>query len=155
MIERFERFSHAIFAVSRSWHRLAAEEMEPYGLKGPHALYLVEILRSAEGLTSAQLCEISGRDKADVSRAISMMESKGLVSRQRAGSNAYRAQIQLTEEGVQAAQRVCERAALAVEYAGVGYSQAQREIFWEVLDTVAANLQDMTKTGIPHKEDVR
>ena len=151
MIERFERFSHAIFAISRSWHRLTAEEMEPYGLKGPHAIYLVALLRSAEGLTCAQLCELSGRDKADVSRAISTMESKELVQRH---GNQYRARIVLTEQGAQAAEQVCQRASLAVEYAGVGYSQEQREIFWQVLDTIAANLQNMTKTGIP-KEDMK
>jgi len=147
MIERFERFSLAIFAISRSWHRLAAEEMEPYGLKGPHAVYLVALQRSAEGLTCAQLCELSGRDKADVSRAISLMESKELVKR--LGSNGYRARIFLTQQGVEAAEKICKRASLAVEHAGIGYSQEQREIFWQVLDTIADNLQKMTKTGIP------
>lgn len=152
MIERFARFSHAIFAVSRCWHKLAAEEMEPYGLKGPHAIYLVAILRSAEGLTCAQLCELSGRDKADVSRAISLMETKGLVQR---SGNLYRAQIALTPQGTQAAEQICQRASLAVEYAGIGYSEKERDIFWQVLDTIAGNLQSMTKTGIPHKEDAK
>lgn len=153
MIERFERFSHAIFAVSRYWHQLAAEEMEPYSLKGPHAIYLVAILRSTQGLTCAQLCELSGRDKADVSRAISLMESKGLVRRQCNGTNLYRAQIFLTEQGVQAAEHICQRASLAVEYASSGYTEEERNIFWQVLDTIAGNLQNMTKTGIPHKEN--
>ncbi len=153
MVQRFERFSHAIFAVSRCWHKLAAEEMEPYGLKGPHAIYLVAILRSTEGLTCAQLCELSGRDKADVSRAISMMEKKGLVQRQGAGSNLYRAQVTLTQQGINAARQICQRASLAVEYAGKGYSEEHRSIFWQVLDTIAGNLQSMTKTGIPHKEE--
>lgn len=152
MIERFERFSHAIFAVSRYWNKLASEEMEAYGLKGPHAIYLVAILRSASGLTCAQLCELSGRDKADVSRAISTMEEKGLVQRQGMGGNLYRAPVTLTQQGIQAAQQICQRASLAVEYAGTGYSQEDRDIFWQVLDTIGANLQEMTKTGIPHKE---
>ena len=153
MVERFERFSYAIFAVSRCWHKLAAEEMDAYGLKGPHAIYLFAILRSPEGLTCAQLCELSGRDKADVSRAISILEEKGLVQRQRTGANLYRAQVMLTPQGIQAAEQICRRADLAVEYAGIGYSEEQREVFWQVLDTIAANLQAMVKTGIPHKED--
>ena len=33
MVERFERFSLAIFEISRYWHKLAAEEMSAYGLK--------------------------------------------------------------------------------------------------------------------------
>lgn len=149
MIERFERFSHAIFAVSRCWHKLAGEEMEPYGLKGPHAIYLVALLRSSDGLTSAQLCELSGRDKADVSRAISIMEEKGLVQRQATGKNLYRAQVCLTQQGIAAAQQICQRASVAVECASTGYSQEHRDIFWTVLDTIAGNLQTITKTGLP------
>ena len=152
MVERFERFSYAIFEISRCWHKLAAEEMEKYGLKGPYAVYLVAIRRSPEGLTSAQLCELCARDKADVSRAISVMEQKGLVKRETAGNKLYRARLTLTEEGQQAAQQVCERASLAVEYAGRGYSEADREVFWQVLDTIAANLQVLSKDGIPEQK---
>lgn len=152
MVERFERFSHAIFEISRCWHKLAAEEMEKYNLKGPYAVYLLAIHRSNSGITSAQLCELSGRDKADVSRAISVMEQKGLVKRACAGNKLYRALLTLTEEGEIAAQHVCQRASLAVEYAGKGYSDADREIFWQVLDTIASNLQALSKEGIPQEK---
>lgn len=153
MVERFERFSHAIFEVSRCWHKLASEEMETYGLKGPYAVYLMAILRSPEGITSAQLCELSGRDKADVSRAISVMEQKGLIKREGAGSKLYRARLILTPQGEESARQVRQRASLAVECAAQGYSEEQREIFWQVLDTIAGNLQNMTKTGIPRDKE--
>lgn len=149
MVERFERFSYAIFEISRCWHKLAAEEMAKYSLKGPHAVYLLAIQRSREGVTAAQLCELCGRDKADVSRAISVMEQKGLIKRDVVGSKHYRVRLSLTEEGEKAAQHVCRRASLAVEHAGKGYSGAEREIFWQVLDTIAFNLQQLSKEGIP------
>lgn len=152
MIERFERFSYAIFEISRCWHKLAAEEMAKYGLKGPYAVYLLAIQRSPGGITSAQLCELCGRDKADVSRAISAMEQQGLIRRQCEGSKHYRALLTLTEEGEKAAQHVYRRASLAVEHAGNGYSEAQREIFWKVLDTIASNLQTLSKEGIPEQK---
>lgn len=149
MVERFERFSYSIFEISRCWHKLAAEEMSKYDLKGPHAVYLLAIHRSKEGITAAQLCELCGRDKADVSRAVSVMEQKGLVTREGTGSSLYRALLKLTEEGESAARHVCRRASLAVEYAGRGYTDTQREIFWQVLDTIASNLQLLSKEGIP------
>ena len=149
MVERFERFSYAIFEISRCWHKLAAEEMAKYNLKGPYAVYLLAIQRSHGGVTSAQLCELCGRDKADVSRAISVMEQKGLVKREGSGNKLYRALLTLTEEGKKAAQHVCHRASLAVEYAGKGYSDADRAVFWQVLDTIASNLQILSKEGIP------
>lgn len=149
MVERFERFSYAIFEITRCWHKLAAEEMAKYGLKGPYAVYLVSIYRAPEGVTAAQLCESCGRDKADVSRAMAEMEQKGLVYRNTAAGKAYRARLLLTPEGENAARDICQRASLAVEYAGQGYSQAQRDTFWQVLDTIAGNLHQLSKEGIP------
>lgn len=153
MVERFERFSHAIFEVSRCWHKLTTEEMEVYGLKGPYAVYLMAILRSPEGITSAQLCDLSGRDKADVSRAISVMEQKGLIKREGTGNRLYRARVTLTPQGEEAARQISQRACMAVECAGQGYSDEQRDIFWQVLDTIANNLHDMTITGIPRSKE--
>lgn len=149
MVERFERFSYAIFEISRCWHKLAAEEMAKYGLKGPHAVYLLTMRRHEDGLTAAQLAELCSRDKADVSRAIALLEEKGLVRKEGVNRKAYRARLILTQEGVTAAELVCQRAAVAVEYASKGYSQAHRDIFYHVLDTVALNLQNLSKEGLP------
>jgi len=145
MIDRFERFSLAIFEISRNWHRLTADEMAKYDLKGPHAIYLVVMRRYPDGITASQLSELCSRDKADVSRAVAQMEAKGLVRRE----GGYRAPLQLTETGWQAAAHVCERAGIAVECAGKELSDTQREIFYAALESIAANLQTLSKEGIP------
>ena len=146
MVERFEKFSYAIFEISRCWHKLAAEEMEKYDLKGTFSVYLLALRRSSEGLTAARLCELCGRDKADVSRAVAQLVRRGLV--QREGRN-YRAVLRLTPEGQQAAEQVCGRAAVAVELAGKGFSSEERATFYQVLETVTANLQNLSKEGLP------
>ena len=51
MVERFARFSLAIFEISRCWHKLAAEEMAAYGLRGAHAIYLTAMYRCKDGVT--------------------------------------------------------------------------------------------------------
>lgn len=145
MIERFEKFSYAIFEISRCWHKLAGEEMEKYGLKGPFSVYLLALYRSGS-LTAARLCELCGRDKADVSRAVALMIRKGLVLRE--GRN-YRAALHLTEAGREAAALVCRRVAVAVELAGKGFSQEDRETFYQVLETITVNLQTLSKEGLP------
>ena len=142
MIERFERFSFNMFEISHCWHKLAAEEMEKHGLRGPHALYLLAIHRCPKGITATELCEMCRRDKADVSRALRLMEEKGFVTRQ---GSQYRALLFLTEEGTQAAERVCRRAANVVEAAGMGFTQEEREIFYKVLDTITGNLKQLTE----------
>ncbi len=146
MVERFARFTLAIFEISRCWHKLAAEEMERYGLKGPYAVYLVAMVRCPEGLTAAQLCEMSGRDKADVSRAVNLMEQGGLLVRE---GSAYRAVLKLTQSGEAAANQLCRRVGLAVELAGKGISDADRETFYAALEAITANLQLLSKQGLP------
>ena len=148
MVNRFERFSFAMFEISRCWHKLAGEEMVRYGLKGPHAIYLVTLAQYPEGITAAQLCEICGRDKSDVSRAMSSMVRNGLVIRD-STAGTYRARLTLTDAGMAAAQQVCQRAALAVECAGQGFDPQQRQVFYTVLDTITENLQRLSREGLP------
>lgn len=151
MIDRFERFSFAIFEISRHWHKLAGEEMEKYGLRGPHAVYLLAMHRNPQGMTPTQLCEFCGRDKADVSRMMSIMEKKGLVTRQSANQSLYRGLLKLTEAGKAAAEFVCSRASLAVELASQGLSDENREIFYRSLDLITGNLRRISKEGLPQQ----
>ena len=147
MVERFQRFSLSLFEISRCWHKLAAEEMSKYGLKGPYAIYLVVLHHNPDGLTSAQLTELCGRDKADVSRCLAAMQEKGLVYRE--SGNAYRAKIFLTQLGNGAAEHVCRRACLAVELAGRNVSDAERTVFYQALTSITENLQNLSSMGLP------
>ena len=149
MIDRFERFTFSVFEISKHWHKIAATEMEKYGLKGPHAIYLVSMYRYPEGITSAQLCELSGKDKADVSRAITLMEKNGLVTREGVNQNLYRALLKLTETGKQAAEQIRERASIAVEMAGSGLTGENRKNFYESLEYITARLQEISEAGLP------
>lgn len=76
MVERFERFTLAIFEIYRCWHRLAEEELSAYGLKGAHATYLTVLYRYEDGLTGPQLCEMCGKDKSDLSRAVVILQKR-------------------------------------------------------------------------------
>jgi len=151
MISRFERFSFAINEISRCWNKLAAEEMAKYGLKGPHAIYLEVMRRHEGGITAAQLCELCGRDKADVSRAVAIMEEKGLIMRECVNNHLYRAMLKLTEAGKRAADFVCERASMAVEVAGKDITDEERALFYRALESITNNLQNLTRNGIPQK----
>ena len=151
MVERFERFSLAIFEISRHWHKIAADEMAQYELKGPHAIYLIIMYHHPEGLTAALLGEKCGKDKADVSRTISLLEQKGLIKREEVNHNGYRALLRLTETGEEAAKHLCERVGVAVEHAGCGLSDEKRDIFYEALELIASNLQALSKEGLPQR----
>lgn len=153
MIDRFERFSYAISEISRHWHKLTADEMERHGLKGTHSVYLLTLLRFPNGVTAPQLCELCGRDKADVSRMMSIMEDKGFVRKESNGQSLYRGNYKLTEAGTKAAEQVYQRAASAVQYAGRDLDVEKRTIFYDGLESIAANLRFLSKNGIPDDID--
>lgn len=145
MIDRFEKFSFFISEISHHWHKIANDVMDEYGLKGPHSVYFTTLYRCPDGVTSTKLGEICSRDKADVSRAISLMEKKGLVVRE--GTN-YRALLKLTKEGKLIAEKIKSRAEAAVELGGKGLTEEQRETFYEAIEIICSNLEDLSEKGL-------
>ena len=114
MLDRFSRFSLATAEIDRCWHKLAADEMAKYELNSPHAVYLNTLYEYDDGITAAKLGELCGKNKADVSRMVAILEKKGLVKKEYVSGNLYRAKLLLTEKGSLAAQQVRKQAALAV-----------------------------------------
>jgi len=145
-MDRFETFSLALFHISRYWNKIAADEMKQYGLKGSHAFYLVTILRNDGEITAGQLCELCGKDKADVSRAVATMEDKNML--QRVGPNPYRARLRLTESGRSAAESVRQTANLIVDRVGSDLTPESREVFYKALGSITANLEKLCKEGM-------
>lgn len=152
MLDRFSRFSLAISEIDRCWHKLATDEMAKYGLNSPHAVYLNTLYEYNEGITAAKLGELCCKNKADVSRMVSILEKKGLVKKESVGGSLYRAKLLLTQEGRNAALQVRKQAALVVELAGTGMTNQEREIFYRCLEKITGNLQTLCKNGLPTNE---
>lgn len=149
MYSRFEQFSFVISSIYRYIQKIERAEMVRYGFKGAYAQYLAALRRHPDGLTATQLCEACDLDKAAVSRVVGEMEQRGLVVRQNAGDSRYRARILLTDEGHRAADYVRERAEIAVQEVGKNLSDEDRKVFYAALESIAANLQIISKEGIP------
>ena len=149
MLDRFERFSFSIFEITRHWHKITSEEMEKIGLKGTHCVYLLAMHQHPAGITAAQLGEVCSRDKADVSRMVSIMEQKGLVIREAVSKNLYRGLLKLTEDGMAAADFVCQRVRVAVELASKGLSESDRGRFYDALELISGNLHRISQEGLP------
>ena len=149
MLERFERFSFAISEISRCWRKLASDELAKYGLKSPHATYLTTMYKYPEGITVPKFCEISGKDKSDASRMISILEDKGLACKIDVDGSLYRGLWVLTNKGKEAAEQVSLRASKAVELAGKDLDKQTRDIFYKALESITSNLTRLSKEGIP------
>lgn len=149
MLDRFEKFSYAISEISRCWRKLATEELAKHGLNSPHATYLTTMYKHPDGITVPRLCEVSGKDKSDASRMIAILEKKGLAQKKIVDGSLYRGIWVLTEQGRDAAEQVSLRASRAVELAGKDLTDETREIFYQALESIAANLTELSKDGIP------
>lgn len=148
MIGRFEIFTFGLSDLTSSWNKIAAEELKPFGLRGTYVIYLIALYKHTEGLTSANLCEMCNRDKAEVSRAMKVLEAKGFVVREHNLANGYRAKITLTAQGREYTSAIRDRIKLAVEKGGEGLSEEQRENFYAALETICVNLKKISKNGL-------
>ncbi len=149
MTSRFELFSASIYGIYRDILKIQRDEMVKHGLKGSYALYLTALHHNPEGLTATQLCETCDKDKAAISRVISELEQKGLVTRISNKDTFYRAKLKLTDTGRAIASRVDHAAGIAVEMATKGMSEENRRVMYECLGLIASNLRGICKEGIP------
>ncbi len=148
MISRFEQFSAAISGIQRYIQKIERIEMEKLGLKG-HSVQCMLILKAhPEGMTSAKLCELCDKDKAAVSRTVSDLEKEDLIHRVSSNGKTYRALLQLTEKGLDAAAGVQDRVRIAVEKASAGLQEEERAVFYQVISLIAGNLQSICESGL-------
>ena len=152
MLERFEQFSYSIHNIYKHINKIERDEMEKYGLRGSYAQYLVIMSRFPDGITSSKLSEICDKDKAAISRIVAEMEEKGLIFRKTDKDNLYRARLILTEDGVKAADYVCDKAMRAVALAGGNLGDEERRIMYGALAIIETNLKRISRDGIPTRQ---
>ena len=148
MENRYELLSGAISCMYHDIQKIERVEMARYGLKGPHAQCLLAMKKHPEGITASRLCEICEKDKAAVSRTLAELEEVGMIYRENRNGSRYRSALMLTEQGEIAAEAVVEKARMAVELAGIGFGDAEREVFYRVLAIIAGNLHKLCKEGL-------
>ena len=148
MENRYELLSGAISCMYHDIQKIERVEMARYGLKGPHAQCLLAMKKHPEGITASRLCEVCEKDKAAVSRTLAELEEAGMIYRENRNGSRYRSALILTEQGKIAAEAVVEKARMAVERAGIGFGEAEREVFYRVLAIIAGNLHKLCKEGL-------
>lgn len=153
MENRYELLSGAISCMYHDIRKIERVEMARYGLKGPHAQCLLAIKKHPEGITAARLCEICEKDKAAVSRTLAELEEVGMIYRENRNGSRYRSALMLTEQGEIAAEAVVEKVRMAVERAGIGFGEAEREVFYRVLALIAGNLHKLCKEGLTRNHE--
>ena len=145
MAGRFELFTTTVAQISRCIQRIKAREMLRFGLRGKHVTLFFQLSRHGEeGLTAAELCKLCEMDKAAVSRTLAELETLGYVRSSEPGSGRrYRAKLRLTDAGMRIAEKIDRIIFSAVEQAGSGLTEPEREVFYGALQHIARNLQGL------------
>lgn len=142
MIHRFHTFVSDITVCYKSIQRIKAVEMTEFGLKGTHAMCLFYLHHEPQGLTAAQLCSRCEEDKAAISRTLAELIEQGYI--RPADQRKYRAQMQLTDAGVQVAEKVDLLVEQWVAAGGDGLTEEERTGFYRALNIISENLRNRT-----------
>ena len=140
MIDRFELFATTITQIYKNLQRIKMQEMSGFELRGTYVMCLFELNRNPEGLTITQLSQLCGEDKAAISRTISELVKRGLVTSN--NNKKYRAPLALTEEGQETANKIDALASTAVQAGSAGLTMEELKIFYKALTTISDNLNN-------------
>ena len=140
MNTRFDRFTAAISSIYQDIRRIKLAEMKRYDLQSGHTDCLHLLLHEPEGLTSGELAEHSGMDKAAISRYMNVLEERGFVKSEGAEGTVYRRKWKLTAKGKKAALAIQKRIDTAVSAVGDFLSAEEREQLYQSLECIVANL---------------
>ncbi len=140
MEERYQLFTTLIAKCSRAIKRIKSNEMSEFNLKGLHVSCLYYVYINSKALTATELCDICDEDKANISRAIDMLEEGGFVVCNSKTQKKYNCPISLTEKGTSVAKSVANKIDNIVMLASQGLSEENRKIFYTSLSLISNNL---------------
>ena len=140
MIERFEEFTLLISKLTRSIRRIKTEEMGKWNLKTCH-VSCIYYLYERGALTSKELCDICGEDKANMSRSIEYLEENGYLKRTETSKKRYKTHFELTQKGRSVGENIFNRIGEILQKSSEGLSVEEREIMYRGLRLINDNLQ--------------
>lgn len=144
MDARFEDFVGVISALNKEIQRVKLAKMRGFGLKGTDVMALYRLAREQDGMTSADLARSIGVDRAAVSRTISGLMQKGLVSAEEDASGIrYRGRVRLTDSGMEIARSCDALIGEIVGKAGAAISPDDREAMYRSLGSILAALRNI------------
>lgn len=142
MQDRFERFVVSITELHRYLQKLKELEMGQMNLKAGYTMCLYYLGKHPEGLTATQLTELCKEDKAAISRTLSQLSAKGLVSCELPKhKRSYRTLYYLTETGTATVRKISSRIYSALAHGGDGMTEEQRISMYDSLEQISRNLE--------------
>ena len=145
MNNRFEVFTTQIAKVSRFVRKIKTAETAEFDLKSTHVSCLYYLFKHPDGLTAKELSDICDEDKAAISRSVEDLEKKGLLTADAKKEKRWKSALLLTKEGNVVARSIASKVDKIVEAASNGLTEANRKIFYDSLQIICENLENLCK----------
>lgn len=142
MDERFQLFTVLVSGINRSIRRIKTEEMAEFELKSHHVSCLYYLYKEG-ALTAKELCDICEEDKANISRSIKDLESRGYLFCSTKRMKRYQSPLALTEQGKELAANIETKVNHVLALASQGLDDEERQIMYHCLGTIDKNLQSI------------
>lgn len=145
MEERFQAFTVLIGGIGRSIHRIKTEEMSEFNLRSSHVSCLYYLYKRG-ALTAREICDVCEEDKANISRAVKLLEEKGYVTCESEEKKRYQSPLMLTDEGKKIGAAIAGKIDRILDVASCGLSEEERNIMYKGLAIVNKNLNALCES---------
>ncbi len=139
-----ESVGRLIYKTGLVLRNYAENLLKPYGLT-VEQLFLLKNMSSESGVTQRQLCELSEKQPANMTRILDRIEGKGRIVRKPNPTDRRSALVFLTEEGEML---LAEVSSLFESYSGrmtEGIEQEEERVFKDILARIEGNIQSLTQ----------
>lgn len=139
--DRFDRFYSTLGCALKSIQKIKTKYMLPYGLSSTHTMCLRHLYASPEGLTRTKLSKLCDIDKAQISRIVSELCSKGYITEPDSENINYRKRLKLTALGKDTAEEINLAVEKIQNFVSGDIPAEQLEIFYSTLDAICEKLK--------------
>ena len=140
--DRFDSFNHLISSSAKSIQRMKVMGMIPYGLTGAHTLCLRHLYNHPEGLTRTKIVRLCNIDKAQVSRVINDLCSKGYVIETENENINYRKRLLLTPMGKDTTAQINETILYLTSVVSKDIPEEDLAVFYKTFDIICTRLKE-------------
>ncbi len=138
--KRFVTFVNRMEAIQKYLRRIRALLGSEMDMKGVHVLWVYLLSMHPDGLTSAEIAEVSSVDRSLVSREIRMLQENGIVELEETnGRRTYNSTVRLTEKGRKYAAEIEIKALQIQNFVDTDISEEELNYFYSATEKICHN----------------
>ena len=139
----------ALDRVTKNTKRVIDSILEHHGLRSTHASCFFRICEAENGLTSTELAEACGVDKAFISRITAELTNGGYIMKDPSLKDiVYKRKFILTDKGTKTYAALTKELSDIFDKASTAVSQEKLAVFDEILKLLDNNIINYLKGGI-------